>query len=113
METVKDRLIKFIEYKGLNPHSFEKECGLATSFVANMRNSMQPEKMMIIAHYFPDLNFDWLMLGRGSMLYNANGSTADFGYFFDIFSRFMKNQEQYHEIMKEMVMYYERINNNK
>ena len=60
METVKDRLIQFIEYKGINPHSFEKRCGLATSFVANMRNSMQPDKMMSIAQNFPDLNFDWL-----------------------------------------------------
>ncbi len=113
METVKDRLIQFIEYKGFNPHSFEKKCGLATSFVANMRSSMQPEKMMSIAHNFPDLNFDWLLLGRGSMLYNTQQNSADIGNLMDIFSRFMKNQEQYHEIMKEMVAIYEQLNNKK
>ena len=69
METIKDRLIQFIKYKGLKVYSFEKQCGLATSYVANMRTSIQPDKMMSIANNFPDLNFDWLMLGRGSMIY--------------------------------------------
>ena len=125
METVKDRLIQFIEYKGINPHSFEKRCGLATSFVANMRNSMQPDKMMSIAQNFPDLNFDWLLLGRGSMLYeNHEGllsderfrinpnkqNEGDFGSLMNILFRFLKNQEQYQAIMKGMVAIYERIN---
>lgn len=111
MSSVKERLIQFIEYKGFNPHSFEKKCGLATSYVANMRNSLQPEKMMSIAQNFPDLNFDWLLLGRGSMLYDSQKNSAEIGCVLDIFSRFMKNQEQYHEIMKDMMAIYERINN--
>jgi len=126
METVKDRLLQFIEYKGINPHSFEKKCGLATSFVANMRNSMQPDKMMSIAQNFPDLNFDWLLLGRGSMLYENNEelqldekfrihpnkqNEGDLGSLMSILFRFLKNQEQYQDIMKDMMTIYERINN--
>ena len=127
METVKDRLIQFIEYKGLNPHAFEKRCGLATSYIANMRNSLQPDKMMRIANNFPDLNFDWLLLGRGEMLYelsckhekisseekfrmNPNNNDDVIGLM-GILSRFLSNQEQYQAIMKDMMVIYERINN--
>ena len=90
-----------------------------------MRNSMQPDKMMSIAQNFPDLNFDWLLLGRGSMLYeNHEGllsderfrinpnkqNEGDFGSLMNILFRFLKNQEQYQAIMKDMVAIYERIN---
>lgn len=66
--TVKDRLISFIKYKGLNKNSFEKICGFGTSYVNNIRVSIQPDKVQRIAHNFPDLNTGWLLTGEGDML---------------------------------------------
>lgn len=66
--TVKERLISFIKYSGMNKHSFEKACGFSTGFIANMRVSLQPTKVMSIANIFPDLNTGWLLTGEGEML---------------------------------------------
>lgn len=69
--TVKERLISFIEYMGINKHSFEKTCGFSTGFVSNMRVSLQPSKIMSIANNFPNLNTGWLLTGDGEMLKNS------------------------------------------
>ena len=73
MESVKERLIQFIEYKGISKYEFEKRCVLSPRYVSNIKNSIQPDKMERIAIAFPELNFDWLLIGRGSMLLNENG----------------------------------------
>lgn len=65
---VKDRLIKFIEYKNLNKNKFEKTCGLSTGYIGNMRVSIQPDKIKSIATNFPELNTGWLLTGEGEML---------------------------------------------
>lgn len=92
-----------------------------------MRNSLQPEKMMRIAQNFPDLNFDWLLLGRGEMLYkdckksdinaidekfrtNPNNNDDVIGLM-GVLSRFLLNQQQYQDVVKDMVAIYEKINN--
>lgn len=66
--TVKDRLILFIEYKGISKNAFEKACGLSTRYVSNMRQSIQPDKIKKIALAFPELNTGWLLTGEGEML---------------------------------------------
>ena len=71
--TVKQRLLKFIETKKLSINRFEKETGLSTGYVNNIRVSMQPDKVMKIAHRFPDLNTGWLLTGEGSMLKEPEG----------------------------------------
>lgn len=68
MSTVKERLKEFIEHKGISIRSFESTCGLSYGYVGNMRQSIQPDKVKKIAHYFPDLNTGWLLSGEGEML---------------------------------------------
>ena len=66
--TVKERLLKFIKFKELSTHKFEKTCGLSTGYVANIRVSIQPDKIQKIAHKFSELNTGWLLTGEGNML---------------------------------------------
>lgn len=68
---VKQRLIAYIEAKGLKKHQFEKKCGLSVGYVANIRSSVSPEKTMAITSMFPDLNTDWLLTGRGCMFLDS------------------------------------------
>lgn len=68
MNTVKERLKGFIEYKGISVRSFESTCGLSYGYVGNMRQSIQPDKVKNIAHHFPELNTGWLLTGEGEML---------------------------------------------
>ena len=67
-QTVKERLKSFIDYKKMSVRAFEAACGLSYGFVGNMRNSMQPDKIMKIVHCFPELNSGWVMTGDGDML---------------------------------------------
>lgn len=75
-QTVKERLKSFIEYKQMSVRAFESACGLSYGFVGNMRNSMQPDKIMKIVHCFPELNPGWVMTGEGEML---RGSSTNIG----------------------------------
>ena len=58
----------FIESKKISINRFEKETGLSTGYVNNIRVSMQPDKVQRISLKFPDLNTGWLLTGEGEML---------------------------------------------
>ena len=68
MDSVKERLKAFIEYKKISIRSFENRCGLSYGYVNNMRVSIQPAKLKSISLQFPDLNKSWLLTGEGEML---------------------------------------------
>lgn len=67
-QTVQERLLQFIEYKGLSKNKFEQTCGLSTRYVSNISVSIQPDKVKKISLAFPDLNTGWLLTGEGSMI---------------------------------------------
>lgn len=68
MNTVKDRLIAFIEYRGLSKNKFEKICGLSYRYVSNISKSIQPAMIEKISLKFPELNMGWIVTGEGEML---------------------------------------------
>jgi transcriptional regulator with XRE-family HTH domain len=76
-DSVKDRLILFIEYKGISKNAFEKACGLSTRYVSNMRQSIQPDKIKKIALAFPELNTGWLLTGEGEMIKGEVNQSED------------------------------------
>ena len=61
--TIKDRLIKYLEYKGISKRQFELSIGVSNGYINNMRVSIQPDKVRNIALHYPDLNTGWLMTG--------------------------------------------------
>ena len=66
--TVKERLIAYIDYKGLSKHKFETICGLSSRYVSNISKSIQPAVVKKISLNFPDLNMGWVLTGHGNML---------------------------------------------
>lgn len=74
---VKDRLLEFLQYKGLSQSRFEKFCGLANGYVNNIRRSVSPDKLQQISLQFPDLNTGWLLTGEGEMLRENDPKTPD------------------------------------
>ena len=66
--TVKERLLAFIEYKGMSKNKFETLCGLSKRYVSNISQSIQPGVCKRISLKFPDLNMGWLLTGEGEML---------------------------------------------
>ena len=63
-EGVKERLQKYIEYKGVPFSRFEKDCGLSNGYISSIRTSIQPDRLSSIARNYPDLNLGWLMVGE-------------------------------------------------
>lgn len=76
--SVKERLLKFIEFKHLNIKQFEEKAGLSTSYVSNMRKSIKASTFdEKIAPAFPDLNKYWLLHGEGEMLLSTDNTIDD------------------------------------
>lgn len=76
-EGVKERLTKYLEYKGISQSRFEKSLGMSNGYVNNIRMSITPDKLQKIALSYPDLNIAWLMIGKtgGEMtIGNTQGS---------------------------------------
>ena len=74
--TVKQRLIDYIDYKKINKNRFEVEAGLSKRYVSNIEKSIQPDKIKKISLAFPDLNTGWLLTGEGEMLRTATDDSA-------------------------------------
>lgn len=71
-QTVKARLLTYIRYLGIGQAKFEDLCGLSHGYVNNIRRSISPDKLQLIALQNPDLNTGWLMTGDGEMLKDSS-----------------------------------------
>ncbi len=67
-QTVKQRLIEFITFKGLSQKRFAEMVGVSSGYVNAIRKSIQPDTLHRIAICFPELNTGWLVTGEGEML---------------------------------------------
>lgn len=80
--TTKERILQFIEYKGISKQAFFKETGLKRGFLdADKLQTSIPDTFIatIIASY-PEINPLWLILGEGSMIkdeYSDTDKTRD------------------------------------
>lgn len=68
--SVQERLELYIKSKGLGNYQFEMKVGLSQGYVKGVRNCLHPEKIKRIASVFPDLNIEWMIIGRGEMIVN-------------------------------------------
>lgn len=68
---IKERLKQFIKFKGLTNKEFEETCCIAKGYVSNTRKTMQSDVISTIVEFYPDLNADWLITGRGDMVYDT------------------------------------------
>lgn len=70
MEDFKKRLLEYIEgHLGLSIRSFEERCGLTHGTIAGIKvKGPSVDNVAKISSAFPDLNLNWLIMGKGSML---------------------------------------------
>lgn len=66
--TVKQRLIKYLNYKDITQREFADIVGLSSGYVNAIRKGILPETLHKIAIHFPDLNTGWIITGEGEML---------------------------------------------
>ena len=69
--SVQERLEIYIRSKGLGNYQFEMKVGLSQGYIKRVRNCLHPKKIKRIANAFPDLNIEWMIIGRGEMIVNT------------------------------------------
>lgn len=67
-DTIKERTLEFIRYKGISMKLFETKCGLSSGYVTSMRKGYGSEKLNNVLSAFPELSREWLLYGEGEML---------------------------------------------
>lgn len=65
---LKDRLLQFISYKGLDIAVFERSVGLSNGAVHKMGDGTRSNTIDKISATYPDLNTAWLKTGVGEMI---------------------------------------------
>ena len=63
----KERLREYIKTLNISEREFCRQIGVSSSYVNNIRQSIQPDKMKAIGEKFPELNPMWLLTGDGTM----------------------------------------------
>jgi hypothetical protein len=64
---VRNRLLQFVDYKGLSKNKFYKETMLSNGFL-DKNNHIGSDKIERIIYTYPELNLYWLITGEGDML---------------------------------------------
>jgi len=79
---IKSRLLQFAEQQGLKKEEFYRQIGIdgANFRGKNALSELGSEKIVSILSTFPDLNSDWLLLGRGEMLRSATQSVGNIAH---------------------------------
>ena len=72
--SIKERILTFIECKGIKKADFYNTIGMAASNFkgSGMNSDLAGEKIAKILSCYPDLSSDWLILGKGSMYRQEN-----------------------------------------
>lgn len=67
-KSIKERLIQYLNYKGISPQQLEASLGYPEGFVNGITEKIHPYKIDKILYHYPDLNREWLLTGEGEML---------------------------------------------
>lgn len=67
MKTTKDRVIAFIQARGLSVREFERCTNLSNGAVSKMGNNPRSSIVENILAGFPEINREWLITGEGEM----------------------------------------------
>lgn len=67
---ITDRILQIIEYKGITKSRFYKDTQLSNGFLDKVKD-IGVSKIEYILNAYPDVNPEWLVTGKGSMLKDA------------------------------------------
>lgn len=78
METITERLSKYMDFKNLNPNKITVDAGLSVGLIGkSIKNNsgLNSETIEKILHSYPDINPTWLLTGKGEMLLHEQNQT--------------------------------------
>ena len=74
---IRDRIIQFVDYKGISFNFFEKNIGASKSYISNTKN-ISAKVVSNILRIYPELSPEWVLTGEGSMLKKENAVKSNF-----------------------------------
>lgn len=82
LDEIKQRLLLFAETQGIPKGEFYEKISVPQSNFGgkSMKSSLASSKITEILTQYPDLNSDWLLLGRGEMLRSATQSVGNISH---------------------------------
>jgi|GEM_PF-4971961 len=75
-ETVKERLIEYLKYKGISQYKFQESIGASNGYINSMRKGIGVDKLEQVRSKYPDLDIKWLLTGDGTMLRQSDENSA-------------------------------------
>lgn len=67
MESIKERILYYLEAKGISRNKAALECGLSASYFKNT-NSYSAEAVAKLMAKYTELSAEWVMRGKGNMI---------------------------------------------
>lgn len=77
METIQDRVAKFLTLQNLSMQKFERKCNLGVGSISKLTAKSYATTYAKISNAFPQLNMNWLKTGEGQMLNPATSQHAE------------------------------------
>lgn len=72
---IKERIQKYIDFKGINIYSFEKSIGCSNGYWRKTK-SISANILSVITEIYSDLSIDWVITGQGDMFKSDQSSTT-------------------------------------
>ena len=75
MLTSKEKIIKYLRYKGLSQDKFSRDCEVSSGFLRQGK-SFSIDLLKIIRDKYPDLNMHWLLYNEGEMIIDVDNVSS-------------------------------------
>ena len=72
--TQKDRILQFIDYKGISKNKFYNETGISNG-ILDKKSGLSMDTIEKFYSTYPEINPEWLLTGKGEMLKSGNTNT--------------------------------------
>lgn len=97
---MKERLVQVIRYYNVTPAQLADNMGVQRSSISHVisgRNKPSFDFLIKLLEKYPDLNAEWMLLGRGEMIKTKQKERSDIDQQIntDLFSSSQKNIQQY------------------
>ena len=75
--TVKDRIKEFCKAENMTISAFESSIGVANGYVNAISKSIGLDKIEVILEKYPNINLEWLFVGKGNMYKDGCSAQAE------------------------------------
>lgn len=88
-----DRIVEYLDYKGISKYKFYKETGLSNGFL-DKKGSIGADKCEIIYSHYPDLNLEWLITGKGEKIKGGKNESEQYTDFENLLNSVIATQDE-------------------